>query len=101
MDDQRSMESIGYIGGNIGYIGAGTMDYSYEHGTTHYQFWKPPGSYFTRRDAPPPYEEAIALAMAESSNTCTVSMVWVQSQTDPVAFFETGFTRYTFYRMGK
>lgn len=74
IDDQRSIEGIGYIGGNIGYIGAGTMDYSYENGTTHYQFWKPPGSYFTRRDAPPPYEEAIALAMAESSNTCTVSV---------------------------
>uniref|UniRef100_A0A8D8CZ88 (northern house mosquito) hypothetical protein n=1 Tax=Culex pipiens TaxID=7175 RepID=A0A8D8CZ88_CULPI len=88
MDDQRSMESIGYIGGNIGYIGAGTMDYSYEHGTTHYQFWKPPGSYFTRRDAPPPYEEAIALAMAESSNTCTVSVASSNLCQYPIALME-------------
>lgn len=74
IEEQRNMGSIGYIGGNIGYLGTGAlnMDYPYEHGTAHYQLWKPPGNYFTRGEAPPPYEEAIALAQAESLNTCTV-----------------------------
>lgn len=93
MDDQRSIESIGYIGGNIGYIGAGAMDYSYEHGTTHYQFWKPPGSYFTRRDAPPPYEEAIALAMTEPPSTCTVSVASSNFCQYPVALMEANTAR--------
>lgn len=35
---------------------------------TGYSLWKPPGSnYFTRGEAPPPYEEAIAAARAEQA----------------------------------
>ena len=48
------------------------MEYPYESNSGHYQLWKPPSSYFPRGEAPPPYEEAVALAQAESMNTCTV-----------------------------
>ncbi|XP_029733037.2 ras guanine nucleotide exchange factor Q [Aedes albopictus] len=85
------MGSIGYIGGNIGYLGTGAlnMDYPYEHGTAHYQLWKPPGNYFTRGEAPPPYEEAIALAQAESLNTCTVSVATSTQRQYPIGIAET------------
>ncbi|XP_062564523.1 uncharacterized protein LOC134227198 [Armigeres subalbatus] len=85
------MGSIGYIGGNIGYLGTGAlnMDYPYEHGAAHYQLWKPPGNYFTRGEAPPPYEEAIALAQAESLNTCTVSVATSTQRQYPIAIAET------------
>ena len=73
------MGSIGYIGGNIGYMGGGNMnmEYPYEHNSIHYNtlLWKPHGNYFPRGEAPPPYEEAVALAQAESINTCTVRLV--------------------------
>ncbi|XP_055538723.1 uncharacterized protein LOC129726103 isoform X2 [Wyeomyia smithii] len=84
------MGNIGYIGGNIGYIGSGSlnMDYPYEHGNAHYQLWKPPGSYFTRGEAPPPYEEAIALAQAESLNTCTVSVATSTQRQYPIGLTE-------------
>ncbi|XP_035909267.1 uncharacterized protein LOC118510938 [Anopheles stephensi] len=66
------------MGGSIGYLGGGTMnmDYSYvDHAVApHYQLWKPPGAYYTRGEAPPPYEEAIAIAHAESLSSCTVSV---------------------------
>lgn len=72
-DDQRSIGSIGYIGGNIGYMGSMAMDYPYEHNNSHFQLWKPP-QFFPRGEAPPPYEEAVALAQAESLSAaaCTV-----------------------------
>lgn len=91
IDDQRNMGNIGYIGGNIGYIGSGSlnMDYPYEHGTSHYHLWKPPGSYFGRGEAPPPYEEAIALAQAESLNTCTVSVATSTQRQYPLGLPET------------
>lgn len=90
IDDQRSMGSIGYIGGNLGYIGPGTlnMDYSYDHGPAHYHLWKPPGSYFTRGEAPPPYEEAIALAQAEPLNSCTVSVATSTQRQYPISMTE-------------
>lgn len=74
IEEQRSVENIGYIGGNIGCIGTGAlnMDYPYEQGPAHYQLWKPPGNYFTRGEAPPPYEQVIASAQTETHNTCTV-----------------------------
>ncbi|XP_058833253.1 uncharacterized protein LOC131691081 isoform X2 [Topomyia yanbarensis] len=83
------MGNIGYIGGNIGYIGSGSlnMDYPYDHGT-HYQLWKPPGNYFARGEAPPPYEEAIALAQAESLNTCTVSVATSTQRQYPIGLTE-------------
>uniref|UniRef100_A0A336MKT7 CSON001524 protein n=1 Tax=Culicoides sonorensis TaxID=179676 RepID=A0A336MKT7_CULSO len=72
-EDQRSIGSIGYLSGN--YMGGtGDMGFTYDGNPNHYQLWKPPGNYFPRGEAPPPYEEAIALAQAESMNTCTVSV---------------------------
>lgn len=32
----------------------------------HYPLWKPPGNYFPRGEAPPPYEEAVAATRAEA-----------------------------------
>ena len=32
-----------------------------------YPLWKPPGNYFPRGEAPPPYEEAVAAARAEQA----------------------------------
>uniref|UniRef100_A0A182M383 WH2 domain-containing protein n=1 Tax=Anopheles culicifacies TaxID=139723 RepID=A0A182M383_9DIPT len=77
--NQRNLvNNVGYMGGSIGYLGGGTMnmDYSYvDHAVApHYQLWKPPGAYYTRGEAPPPYEEAIAIAHAESLSSCTVSV---------------------------
>lgn len=91
IEDQRSMGNIGYIGGNIGYLGTGTlnMDYPYDHGTAPYHLWKPPGNYFARGEAPPPYEEAIALAQAESLNTCTVSVATSTQRQYPLGITET------------
>ncbi|XP_063627190.1 uncharacterized protein LOC134798733 [Cydia splendana] len=51
-DDQRSLTSIGYISGSMGYMG-GTCE-------TALAGWKPPGNYMPRGEAPPPYDEAIA-----------------------------------------
>jgi hypothetical protein len=74
-DDQRSIGSIGYIGGNISYMGMGSMnmEYPYEGNNSHFQLWKPT-HFFPRGEAPPPYEEAVALAQAESLSaaSCTV-----------------------------
>ncbi|XP_063708480.1 mucin-5AC-like [Culicoides brevitarsis] len=46
------------------------MGFAYDAYPGQYQLWKPP----QRGEAPPPYEEVIALAQAESMNTCTVSV---------------------------
>ncbi|XP_013191926.2 uncharacterized protein LOC106136039 [Amyelois transitella] len=51
-DDQRSLTSIGYISGSMGYMG-GTCE-------TALGAWKPPSNYLPRGEAPPPYDEAIA-----------------------------------------
>ncbi|XP_047995899.1 uncharacterized protein LOC125233813 [Leguminivora glycinivorella] len=51
-DDQRSLTSIGYISGSMGYMG-GTCE-------TALAGWKPHGNYLPRGEAPPPYDEAIA-----------------------------------------
>lgn len=65
------------------------MDYPYEHGPAHYQLWKPPENYFVRGEAPPPYDEAIALAQAESLNTCTVSVATSTQRQYPLGITET------------
>lgn len=70
-----SFFSLSYIGGNINYMGGGSMnmEYPFENHPGHYNLWKPPSGYFPRGEAPPPYEEAVALAQAESLNAqCTV-----------------------------
>ncbi|XP_072937852.1 uncharacterized protein [Epargyreus clarus] len=51
-DDQRSLTSIGYISGSMGYMG-GTCE-------TALGAWKPPGNYMPRGEAPPPYDEVVA-----------------------------------------
>ncbi|CAH2049153.1 unnamed protein product, partial [Iphiclides podalirius] len=57
-DDQRSLTSIGYISGSMGYMG-GTCE-------TALAAWKPPSNYLPRGEAPPPYEEAVAQCRAET-----------------------------------
>lgn len=53
-EDQRSMGSIGYMGGNISYMGGGSMgmDYPYDSNNGHFPLWK----HFPRGEAPPPYD---------------------------------------------
>ncbi|XP_017067767.1 probable serine/threonine-protein kinase yakA [Drosophila eugracilis] len=74
-EDQRSIVgSIGYIAGNMGYMegNLSAIDYSYGGAATHYPLWKP---HFPRGEAPPPYEEAVAISQAEAlSAQCTVSL---------------------------
>lgn len=51
------------------YLGTGNseLEFHYEDSTAHYSLWKPPGNYFPRDEAPPPYEEAVRTAQAEQS----------------------------------
>lgn len=68
---------IRYIGGTLNYMGSGNlnMEYPYDN-PNNYNFWKPGNGYFPRGEAPPPYEEAVALAQAEAmSAQCTVRLV--------------------------
>ncbi|GAB0098511.1 hypothetical protein DMENIID0001_142530 [Sergentomyia squamirostris] len=76
------MGSIGYIGGNMGYMGNPSMglDYPYENNPNHYQLWKPPSGYFPRGEAPPPYEEAVAM----NTSSCTVSVATTTHRTLPI-----------------
>ncbi|KAH8244039.1 hypothetical protein KR032_012476 [Drosophila birchii] len=80
-EDQRSIVgSIGYIAGNMGYMegNLSAIDYSYGGAATHYPLWKP---HFPRGEAPPPYEEAVAISQAEAlSAQCTVSLPASSSQ---------------------
>lgn len=68
-EDERSLGSIGYIAGSLGYLpgSLGCQDFHYEEPPSHYPLWKPPGNYFPRGEAPPPYEEAVAAARAEAA----------------------------------
>lgn len=64
-----------YIGGTLNYMGSGNlnMEYPYDNNPNHFNLWKPGNGYFPRGEAPPPYEEAVALAQAEAlSAQCTV-----------------------------
>ncbi|KAK7789946.1 hypothetical protein R5R35_004004 [Gryllus longicercus] len=83
-EDERSLGSIGYIAGSLaylpgsmGYLGSGNQDhhleFHYEEPPAHYPLWKPPGNYFPRGEAPPPYEEAVAAARAEAALAAVVS----------------------------
>lgn len=74
-EDQRSLNSIGYITGSIGYLpgsigylgsGNNEMEFHYDESNVHYPLWKPPGNYFPRGEAPPPYEEAVRAARSEA-----------------------------------
>lgn len=67
-----------YIGGTLNYMGSGNlnMEYPYDNNPNHYNLWKPTSGYYPRGEAPPPYEEAVALAQAEALNAqCTVRFV--------------------------
>ncbi|XP_066994047.1 uncharacterized protein [Anabrus simplex] len=83
-EDERSLGSIGYIAGSLaylpgsmGYLGNGNQDhhleFHYEEPPAHYPLWKPPGNYFPRGEAPPPYEEAVAAARAEAALAAAVA----------------------------
>ncbi len=90
--DHSFLDITRYIGGNINYMGGGTMnmEYPFENHPGHYHLWKPPSGYFPRGEAPPPYEEAVALAQAESLNSqCTVSVATTTHRTLPMTLCAT------------
>lgn len=60
-EEERSLGSIGYIGGSLGYL----PEHHFEENGTGYPLWKP--SFYSRGEAPPPYEEALAAARAEAA----------------------------------
>ncbi|KAM7363010.1 uncharacterized protein ACRADG_000078 isoform 2-T4 [Cochliomyia hominivorax] len=82
-EDQRSIVgSIGYIAGNMGYMegNLSSMDYTYGGAATHYPLWKPPSGYFPRGEAPPPYDEAVAISQAEAlSAQCAAAAAAAQA----------------------
>lgn len=43
------------------------IEFHYEESSTQYSLWKPPGNYFPRGEAPPPYEEAVRAAQLENN----------------------------------
>ena len=61
----------------MGYLGAGSqerhIEFHYEEPPSDYPLWKPPGNYFPRGEAPPPYEEAVAAARAEAALAAAVA----------------------------
>ncbi|XP_043474127.1 uncharacterized protein LOC122506162 [Leptopilina heterotoma] len=61
-EDQRSLGSMGYLERGGLQHGVPMEDMPCGGG---YPLWKPPGNYFPRGEAPPPYEEAVAAARAE------------------------------------
>ncbi|XP_066602905.1 mucin-2-like isoform X2 [Prorops nasuta] len=63
-EDQRNLSSMGYIerGGLTHGVPMDDMPCG-----AGYPLWKPPGNYFPRGEAPPPYEEALAAARAEQA----------------------------------
>jgi hypothetical protein len=62
-EEERSLGSIGFIAGSLGYLG----EAQFEEPSAHYPLWKPAGSFYSRGEAPPPYEEAVAAARAEAA----------------------------------
>lgn len=60
-EEERSLGSIGYIAGSLGYL----PEHHFEESGTGYPLWKP--SFYSRGEAPPPYEEALAAARAEAA----------------------------------
>lgn len=69
--------SLGYLPGSIGYLGSGNneMEFHYDESNVHYPLWKPPGNYFPRGEAPPPYEEAVRAARTEAEMANQVNQV--------------------------
>ncbi|CAG9790984.1 unnamed protein product [Diatraea saccharalis] len=65
-DDQRSLTSIGYISGSMGYMG-GTCE-------TAMGAWKPHGNYLPRGEAPPPYDEVIAQCRPDTRKMDTANI---------------------------
>lgn len=66
---------MGYMEGNLS-----SMDYTYGGAATHYPLWKPPSGYFPRGEAPPPYDEAVAISQAEAlSAQCAAAAAAAQA----------------------
>ncbi|XP_034943100.1 uncharacterized protein [Chelonus insularis] len=63
-EEQRSLGSMGYL--ERGGLSHG-MQMDEMSCSGGYSLWKPPGNYFPRGEAPPPYEEAVAAARAEQA----------------------------------
>ncbi|XP_015123342.1 uncharacterized protein LOC107045555 [Diachasma alloeum] len=63
-DETRSLGSMGYLERGGLPHGMQMDDLACGGG---YPLWKPPGNYFPRGEAPPPYEEAVAAARAEQA----------------------------------
>ncbi|KAG8041778.1 hypothetical protein G9C98_007082 [Cotesia typhae] len=63
-EEQRSLGSMGYL--ERGGLPHGMQMDEMACGGG-YSLWKPPGNYFPRGEAPPPYEEAVAAARAEQA----------------------------------
>ncbi|KAF6207751.1 hypothetical protein GE061_016199 [Apolygus lucorum] len=90
-EEERSLGSIGYIAGSLGYL----PEPHFEEATAHYPLWKPPGSYYSRGEAPPPYEEAVAAARAEAAlsrnpGPSVTSQLHSQHRTIPVNLATSG-----------
>ncbi|XP_014244691.1 uncharacterized protein LOC106663947 [Cimex lectularius] len=91
-EEERSLGSIGYIAGSLGYL----PEPHFEESTAHYPLWKPPGSgYYSRGEAPPPYEEAVAAARAEAAlarapGPSVASQLHTQHRTIPVNLATSG-----------
>ncbi|KAK0181702.1 hypothetical protein PV327_003965 [Microctonus hyperodae] len=63
-EEQRALGSMGYLERGGLPHGVQLDDMACSGG---YPLWKPPGNYFPRGEAPPPYEEAVAAARAEQA----------------------------------
>lgn len=59
-EDRRSIGSIGFITGSIGYLNLSNGHHFDDHPLVHFPVYKPHANYFPRGEAPPPYEEAMA-----------------------------------------
>lgn len=59
-EDRRSLGSIGFITGSIGYLNLPNGHHFDDHPLVHFPIYKPNANYFPRGEAPPPYEEAVA-----------------------------------------
>ncbi|XP_065210631.1 uncharacterized protein LOC135838797 [Planococcus citri] len=59
-EDRRSIGSIGFITGSIGYLNLSNGHHFDDHPLVHFPVYKPHANYFPRGEAPPPYDEAMA-----------------------------------------
>ncbi|XP_044019992.1 putative uncharacterized protein DDB_G0292292 isoform X2 [Aphidius gifuensis] len=90
-DDQRTL-------GNMGYLERGGLPHGVQMDDLAcgggYPLWKPPGNYFPRGEAPPPYEEAVAAARAEQA---LLSMQQPHATLSPLNLQNTYLTTHTIH----